>query len=146
MLLIVPAVALGCTAFISGEFPQHASPAIGLRILGVVLCALGVAVAIWARVCLGDNWGMPMTRRADPHLITSGPYAYVRHPIYTGILLGLTGTMLATSPARLFGWPLVALVYFHIAAMREERDMLKAFPEEYRAYMSKTRRLIPFVW
>ncbi|HEY2183379.1 MAG TPA: methyltransferase, partial [Xanthobacteraceae bacterium] len=72
------------------------SPLLGLG--GVVLCALGIAFAIYARAHLGRNWGMPMTRKERPELVTSGPYAYVRHPIYTGILVAVFGSAIGTSP------------------------------------------------
>ena len=71
--------------------------------------------------------------------------AYVRHPIYTGVLLGMMGTMLAANPKALVGW-LIALAYLCMSAIREERDMLQIFPDQYRAYMSRTKRLIPLVW
>ncbi|HEV2332517.1 MAG TPA: methyltransferase, partial [Gammaproteobacteria bacterium] len=57
-----------------------------LSLIGTVICGLGVAFAIWARTVLGRNWGMPMSHKQDPELVTGGPYAYVRHPIYTGVL------------------------------------------------------------
>jgi hypothetical protein len=57
--------------------------------IGVLITALGVGVAIWARVTLGRNWGMPLTERAEPELVTGGPYAFIRHPIYTGFMLGM---------------------------------------------------------
>ncbi|MGB7047597.1 MAG: methyltransferase, partial [Candidatus Cybelea sp.] len=60
-----------------------------LGIAGVALCALGIGLAIYARFYLGSNWGLPMTRRANPELVTSGPYALVRHPIYSGLLLAM---------------------------------------------------------
>src|SRR5262245_60992141 len=53
--------------------------------LGLVLLALGLGFAIWARINIGRNWGTPMTRRDEPELVTSGPYHLVRHPIYAGI-------------------------------------------------------------
>jgi protein-S-isoprenylcysteine O-methyltransferase Ste14 len=145
-LLVVPAIALTYFALFAEGFPQHDSPVIGVRILGSVLCILGVAVAIWARVHLGENWGMPMAQIPFPRMVMSGPYAYVRHPIYTGVLLGMIGTMIATSPMMLVGWPLIAFVFFGISAIREERDMLRAFPEQYGEYMAHTKRLVPFVW
>lgn len=145
-LLIVPAVGLLYFALLVGKLPHHDSPVVEERILGTALCALGVAIAIWARACLGENWGMPMTQREMPHLTTTGPYAYIRHPIYSGLLLGIIGTTLATSPAMLIGWPLIALVFFCISAIKEEQDMLKMFPDQYATYMSHTKRLVPFVW
>src|SRR5581483_6969519 len=64
--------------------------------IGAAMFAAGLGLAIWARLHLGRNWGMPMTQRAEPELVTSGPYRFVRHPIYSGLLLGLVGTALAT--------------------------------------------------
>src|SRR5512140_3528542 len=55
--------------------------------VGAIVFVAGLGLAVWARVHLGRNWGMPMTEKAEPELVTSGPYRYVRHPIYSGILL-----------------------------------------------------------
>jgi protein-S-isoprenylcysteine O-methyltransferase Ste14 len=52
-----------------------------LAAIGAALFACGIALAVWARLHLGRNWGMPVTRRAEPELVTSGPYRFVRHPI-----------------------------------------------------------------
>jgi protein-S-isoprenylcysteine O-methyltransferase Ste14 len=123
--------------------PIHPSPIVAIT--GAAVCALGIGVAMWARVYLGRNWGMPMSLREGHELVTTGPYALVRHPIYTGILLALVGT--AAVQAR---WPsLVLLVfffaYFIYAAKVEERTMREQFPVEYPAYVRRTRMLIPFV-
>jgi protein-S-isoprenylcysteine O-methyltransferase Ste14 len=69
--------------------------------------ATGIALAIWARVHLGRNWGMPMTQKAEPELVTSGPYRFVRHPIYSGLLAWLLGTALVTN---LIGLIIVAIL------------------------------------
>ncbi len=112
--------------------------------LGAGLCALGIALAIWARDYLGRNWGLPMSRQADAELVTGGPYAYVRHPIYTGMLVAMLGSALGNSPF----W-LVALVpfgiYFITSARREETLMLEQFPQQYRDYMARTKMLVPFL-
>jgi protein-S-isoprenylcysteine O-methyltransferase Ste14 len=97
-----------------------------------------------ARVQLGRNWGMPASRKEDPELITGGPYRFIRHPIYTGFLLAMLGSAIALSP--LFVLPLVLFaVYFSLAARREERYMAEKFPEQYPAYMKRTKMLLPFV-
>lgn len=115
-----------------------------LGIAGVILCAVGVAVAIWARACLGRNWGLPMSRKAAPELVTTGPYAYVRHPIYSGIFLAMIGSALAESVLWLI--PLaVAGAYFVYAARAEERILEREFPGEYAAYRRRTKALVPFV-
>lgn len=111
---------------------------------GAVLVALGLGFAVWARVYLGRNWGMPMSLRAGHELVTRGPYAYVRHPIYTGILLALLGSTVALDP--MWGWALVLFfAYFLYSARTEERMMAEQFPEAYAAYKARTRMLIPFV-
>jgi protein-S-isoprenylcysteine O-methyltransferase Ste14 len=88
---------------------------------------------------------MPMTRREDPDLVTTGPYRYVRHPIYTGIILGLVGTALATTLYLLVAAALVT-GFFAFSATREERFLTEEFPEAYPAYKRSTKMLIPFVF
>lgn len=115
-----------------------------LAAAGVALCVLGIALAIWARTYLGHNWGMPMTVKENPELVTTGPYAYVRHPIYTGLLLAMFGSVLATSLL----WLVVIAVlgaYFIHSAVQEQKLMLMEFPDSYPAYMKRTKMLIPFV-
>ncbi|HTR19130.1 MAG TPA: isoprenylcysteine carboxylmethyltransferase family protein [Candidatus Paceibacterota bacterium] len=111
--------------------------------LGVVLCVLGMALAIWARVYLGRNWGMPMSLKQEAELVTTGPYAYVRHPIYSGFMLAALGSALVSV------WWFVPLVlfsiYFIYSAKTEEKIMLKEFPDQYPGYMKRTNMLIPFV-
>jgi protein-S-isoprenylcysteine O-methyltransferase Ste14 len=88
---------------------------------------------------------MPMTVKENPELVTSGPYAYVRHPIYTGVLLAIAGSLLLAGP-----WALVAVMlpgaYFVWSARQEEKIMEKEFPSEYPAYKKRSKMLIPFVW
>src|SRR5579864_1902784 len=60
--------------------------------IGLAIFVLGLALAVWARVYLGRNWGMPMSQKAEPELVTTGPYGRIRHPIYSGIILGMAGT------------------------------------------------------
>ncbi len=118
------------------------SPILGS--IGAVVFTCGIALAIWARIHLGRNWGMPMTERAEPELVTSGPYRNVRHPIYTGLLTALLGTALATN---LTGLVIVVLLgaYFYYSASVEEKNLIATFPSAYPAYRSRTKMLIPFV-
>jgi protein-S-isoprenylcysteine O-methyltransferase Ste14 len=118
------------------------SPVLGA--IGSVVFASGIALAIWARVYLGRNWGLPMTQKAEPELVTSGPYRFVRHPIYSGLLAGLLGTALATNLAGLI---IVAVLggYFYYSASVEEKNLTTTFPNAYPAYRASTKMLIPFV-
>jgi protein-S-isoprenylcysteine O-methyltransferase Ste14 len=119
-----------------------ASPVTAL--IGALLCAAGIGFAVWARTVIGANWGMPMTLKRGHELVTTGPYAYVRHPIYFGVLLAMVGSVLVISLL----WLLVLFVnavQFLYAARREEQLMLKSFPEQYAAYMQRTKMIVPFV-
>lgn len=116
-----------------------------VELAGLALCIVGAGVAIWARVCLGRNWGPPMTRRTKPELITSGPYARIRHPIYTGFMLLLLGSAIGQNVV--WAIPLVLLgSYFVYSAHREERFMMTQLPQQYPAYMKRTWRFIPLVY
>jgi protein-S-isoprenylcysteine O-methyltransferase Ste14 len=117
---------------------------LAIGIVGAVLFLLGIALAVWARVILGRNWGMPMTQRAEPELITAGPYNVVRHPIYSGILLGMLGTSLAISLIGL-GITLILGIFFTYSATVEERNLTATFPSAYPAYRARTKMLIPFL-
>ena len=112
--------------------------------IGFVLFALGLLFALWARIHIGRNWGMPMTQRDEPVLVTSGPYRLVRHPIYSGILAAGVGTALALSWLWL---TVVALagVYFLYSATVEERYLTEQFPDTYPAYKRSTKMLVPFI-
>jgi protein-S-isoprenylcysteine O-methyltransferase Ste14 len=127
--------------FRHGSLVVH-SPVLGA--IGAVLFVAGLALAIWARVFLGSNWGMPMTQKAEPELVTGGPYRWVRHPIYSGLLMALVGTALATNVAALL-IAAVAGAYFYYAATVEEKNLTATFPKAYPEYQEHTKRLIPFV-
>src|SRR5215470_3272765 len=82
-----------------------------LGAIGSMLVLTGIGLAIFARVYLGRNWGMPMSRKEEPELVTGGPYALVRHPIYTGVMLAMLGTAIAENIFGLLPLVLVA-AYF----------------------------------
>jgi protein-S-isoprenylcysteine O-methyltransferase Ste14 len=110
---------------------------------GCILLLSGLGFAVWARLHLGRNWGMPMTQKAQPELVTSGPYAYVRHPIYFGILVAMTGTALATNPCLFIAWGAMT-IYFAHSARAEEALLTRLFPTSYPRYRNATKMLIPF--
>ena len=112
--------------------------------IGLVLFALGLGLAVWARVHLGRNWGTPMTQKLEPELVTSGPYRLARHPIYSGILVAGLGTAVALSWLWLTA-VLLAGIYFLYAARVEERYLAEQFPDVYPRYKRETKMLVPFV-
>ena len=115
-----------------------------LQGIGLTLVVLGLALAVWARAYLGRNWGMPMTEKANPELVTTGPYSSIRHPIYTGLILAMAGTAVAVS----LYWLIVAAAlggYFLFSVVMEERYMAGIFPDTYPRYQQETKMLIPYI-
>ena len=113
--------------------------------VAAALTAFGIAFAIWARVYLGRNWSSSPAVKQDHELVTAGPYRYVRHPIYTGIMLAAFGAALTGGPFGVVMFVVISLIFFFRIA-KEEQLMLDLFPNEYAAYQTRTKRLIPFVW
>ena len=111
---------------------------------GLALCLAGFLFAIWARAYLGGNWGIPMSLRREHELVTRGPYARVRHPIYSGLLLAGLGTVLALGAQWL---PVLVLggVFFVFSARTEEKMLCERFPDAYPPYRRRTKMLIPYV-
>lgn len=116
-----------------------------VQTVGFALWVLGLAFAIWARLYIGRNWGMPMTERVDPELVTTGPYRYVRHPIYSGVILALIGTALAAGLYWLVATVAVS-AYFIYSATVEEHNLAREFPSVYGAYKRSTKMLVPFIF
>jgi protein-S-isoprenylcysteine O-methyltransferase Ste14 len=108
-----------------------------------LLTVVGVVFAISARYYLGRNWGSDT--KADPVLVTSGPYAYVRHPIYVGAMLALFGSALTGSMVAIALF-MISIIFCLHRIKKEERVMQSLFPEQYPAYQKHTKRLIPLVW
>lgn len=111
--------------------------------LGVALTVLGVAFAVWARVYLGANWSGSVQVKVGHELIRGGPYAWVRHPIYTGILTALLGTAMVQGEVRGIFAFLVTLAGFWVKLGIEEQMMRKTFGAEYEEYAQRTGALVP---
>ncbi|HKI85789.1 MAG TPA: isoprenylcysteine carboxylmethyltransferase family protein [Thermoanaerobaculia bacterium] len=114
--------------------------------LGLTITALGALFTVIARAYLGRNWNARPSLKEDHEVIHSGPYALVRHPIYSGLLLTATGTAVAIGLVRSFlALPLI-LLGFWIKASYEERLLTEALGEPYRAYTRAVRwAIIPFL-
>lgn len=112
---------------------------------GIILCIAGLGFAFWARFTLGRNWSGTVTLKEGHELIQRGPYRWVRHPIYTGLIAMLVATVIVLG--RVAGIISLALVLasFWIKLRDEEKLMLEQFPDQYTAYQQRVKRLIPFV-
>ncbi len=119
--------------------------AFSFPIAGAVLSVLGLAVAIWARVYLGRNWSGYVTYKKDHELVMTGPYRFIRHPIYAGMILMFLGTFLY------YGLWCILVIYTIVTAMfiwrikKEEAIMIKLFGEKYQEYMKRTKAVVPWV-
>jgi protein-S-isoprenylcysteine O-methyltransferase Ste14 len=141
--VVVVVLAILRSGLFKGRAPGFGDP--WLQGIGLLVFVLGLALAVWARVHLGRNWGTPMSERVDPELVTTGPYGYVRHPIYSGIILAMIGTTIALS----LYWVVATVLlggYFVFSATVEERSMERLFPETYPAYKRSTKMLVPFLF
>jgi len=110
---------------------------------GIVVTALGAAIAIWARYCLGEFWSARVMLKEGHRIIRSGPYAFVRHPIYTGMLTAAIGTGLVVGEWRAIVAVVILLVTHSRKALREESLLMTEFGDEYAAYRNSTGFLFP---
>jgi len=110
-----------------------------------VLCVIGLVFAVWARVTLGRNWSGVVTLKEGHELVERGPYRFVRHPIYTGILTMFFATALAQGHLSGFVGTLLMFASFWIKLRDEEKLMLQQFPERYADYRRRAKCIVPFV-
>ncbi|HEX8782455.1 MAG TPA: isoprenylcysteine carboxylmethyltransferase family protein [Steroidobacteraceae bacterium] len=112
--------------------------------IGVALLATGLAFSVWARVHLGRNWSGSVTVKQGHELIRTGPYGYVRHPIYTGLSAAVLGTAIAFGTMRAMLGALIIVASFLFKLRLEEVFMRETFPDQYPGYAATVPRLIPF--
>ena len=112
--------------------------------IGLALLIAGLAFAVWARVHLGRNWSGSVTVKEGHEFIHSGPYACVRHPIYTGLITAVSGTAIISGTVR----AALGLVIVTLSLLRklrtEEAFMRDTFPGGYQRYSADVPALIPF--
>jgi protein-S-isoprenylcysteine O-methyltransferase Ste14 len=111
----------------------------------LILLALGLGVAVWARRHLSTYWSGTITIKSEHRLIRTGPYARVRHPIYSGFIVGMVGTALALGELRGFLAVLILIIAYCRKIQIEEAWLLQRFGEEYRRYQRAVKALLPFV-
>lgn len=117
------------------------SPA--LEWMALVVGVAGFAVAFWARILLGGEWSSQVTLKTDHRLIQSGPYALVRHPIYSGLLLAMVGTAMAGGELRMYLASAVIFGTFWYKSRLEEQLLISAMGARYVEYQQHTYALIP---
>ncbi len=112
--------------------------------VAVFVAGAGMLFTVWARVHLGGNWSGIVTVKHDHELIVSGPYAIVRHPIYTGLLVAFIGSAMARGELRGVLAVLIAWWALWRKLRLEERWMAERFGQQYEAYCRRVPALVPF--
>lgn len=118
---------------------------LGIRWIGVILSVLGICVEFSTQLYLGRNYSTLLHIHEEQSLITTGPYRYVRHPMYTALItIGIGMVFLSTN--WYFGLPFIATIVVIILRIKKEEEvMIEIFGEDYIQYQKRTKRFIPFV-
>jgi len=110
----------------------------------VGLTAAGFALCWWARIHLGRMWSSSVTRKADHHIVDTGPYAVVRHPIYTGVIMAAAAmAALKATPVAFAGWALMILGFWFKARLEERFLRAELGMDAYDGYARRTSMLLP---
>jgi protein-S-isoprenylcysteine O-methyltransferase Ste14 len=116
------------------------------ELAGDVLALGGLSILIWARILLGVNWSSEVEIQPGHRLIREGPYALVRHPIYTGVLMMILGLAMDVGHLTWLLLFLVCLLGLYLKSRQEEALLTRHFPDEYPAYRAGTKSLIPWLF
>ena len=116
-------------------------------VAGIVLIIAGIGLRAWSIASLGRFFQYQITVQPGHHVVTKGPYRYVRHPSYTGIALVLAGIALACDDV----WALLAVAVLgglglYVRIRAEERQLTQALGDEYEQFAARRKRLVPGVW
>jgi protein-S-isoprenylcysteine O-methyltransferase Ste14 len=111
--------------------------------MGLALTAVGVGISVWARLSLGSNWSGVVTLKKDHQLVRTGLYRWIRHPIYTGILLAMVGTAMIAANLRACLAVVLALVTLYFKARREERFLREEFGASFEEHSRRTGMFLP---
>ncbi len=147
----LPMIAMGALIYGAARSPlllgtrRLWTPTLPREWLAAAVVLLGLWVTLWARLALGRNWSGSVTFKQDHELIERGPYRYVRHPIYTGILSMALGTAMLNARASAFVMCAILLVGLWLKLRAEEQLLTSHFPDAYPQYRQRVRALIPFV-
>lgn len=126
--------------FLGHRFLPQAAP---VRITGFVITVAGLALAIWARVHLAENWSSRVRIRVGHQLIRTGPYAHLRHPIYSGVLLAVIGTAIEVGRWRALVSVVLILISYWIKARREDAVLAHEFGAAWLEHRRRAGFLLP---
>jgi protein-S-isoprenylcysteine O-methyltransferase Ste14 len=122
---------------LSAPFPNW------LRWVGIALGCASFVLYGWAQSTLGKEWSPHLQMREQHHLVTTGPYARMRHPIYAAYLVFMTSIALVTASWFFIALLVVSIVVLALRIPKEEQMLIETFGEEYKKYMQRTGGLFP---
>jgi protein-S-isoprenylcysteine O-methyltransferase Ste14 len=125
---------------LSGRFVP---PLAAMAVVGFTIASLGLGLALWARIHLGRNWSDKVVIQAGHQLTRTGPYARLRHPIYSGVLLGVAGTALVLGEWRGVVAFALLLTNYAIKARKEDRVLAASFGAEFQEHKRRAGFLLP---
>lgn len=117
-----------------------------IGIIADIVTLMGLIIILWARTVLGGNWSTSTVLKENHELIQSGPYRYVRHPIYSGLLLMVLGAAIFYGRAIVFVALAISFIASLLRAREEEKLLTRHFPEEYPNYKARVKAFIPFLF
>jgi len=135
--LVLYAISPAWLGVLSAPFPDW------LRWAGIVLGGASFALYAWAQATLGKEWSPHLQMREQHHLVTTGPYARMRHPIYAAYIIFMTSIALITANWFFIALLVVSVVVLALRIPKEEQMLIEVFGEEYRTYMQRTGELLP---
>ncbi len=127
-----------------GSTLWHKTLAVGL--LADLITLSGITLAFWARKIIAGNWSSNIVIKENHELVQNGPYAYIRHPIYSGMFLMMLGAAIISGRLGAF---LIFIIFFSslwFKASQEEKLLIRHFPDSYPQYKAKTKKFIPFIF
>ncbi len=144
-------IGLGYLLLLVSDLPKPLSNAlisesVFTRSLGAVICISGLFGAIWSRNTLAGNWSSNVEFKQGHELVERGPYRFVRHPIYTSLLMMSLGTMIAANRVGALAGLVCVFAGVWIKLRQEEKLLLQHFPDDYPAYKERVKALVPFVF
>ena len=110
---------------------------------GIALMVAGIVLVVWAYAVLGAYWSGSISMREDHRVVTAGPFAYIRHPVYAGFLLGVFGGAIALADPLAFVAAVISVPLMRGRALAEERFLESRLGDEYRAYRRRVRMFVP---
>lgn len=149
LFLYIPIILIFANEAVQAHYPfglRFLPDSVLVLYLGFLVSLVGILFSIWGRMALGNNWSADAVLKSGQTLVTKGPYAIVRNPIYSGITLGVIGSAVALS--NVSGLLAVVLILFfsYLRITYEERMMEEKFGSEWDDYAKAVKRFIPWLW